>query len=283
MFNKPLQQVVGVAAGAVATLRIPAEEFTLVGVKLALSGTTFDKTHISRVRVKVGPRVIQDLTYDQLNKLNKYKNGADNLKYLLLDFTERDQALFPMKSVGGLDLMSLATTVGEVFIEIYIAGTAVAPVIGAVGYFEQMQDNPWVVKYLPYSFTQAASGRFTLPLQFRGALLKRLHLHYTGSDWTAAANGNVERLECKKNGIVFFDQTCLDNRFDQTQHQKVPQANTFVADFIIDGNPDAVIKTIRKSESGLIYDSFEFNAYLKDAGGATVNVIAEVLDTATNL
>ena len=40
MFNKPLQQVVGVAAGAVATLRIPAEEFTLVGIKLALPATT---------------------------------------------------------------------------------------------------------------------------------------------------------------------------------------------------------------------------------------------------
>ena len=86
MYNKPLQQPVGVAAGSIATIRIPAEEFTLVGVKLALSGTTFDKTKIDRVRVKVGPRVIWDLTYAQLNAINNYKNGADNLKYLLLDF-----------------------------------------------------------------------------------------------------------------------------------------------------------------------------------------------------
>lgn len=282
MFNKPLQQVVGVAPGAVATLRIPAEEFTLTKVKLALSGTTFDKTKIDRVRVKVGPRVVWDLTYDQLNKVNNYKNGADSLKYLLLDFTERDQALSPIKLVGGLDLMYLLG-VGEVFIEIYISSSAVAPVIQATGYFEQVQDNPWIVKYLPFSFTQSASGRFTLPLQFKGALLKRLFLHYTGPNWTSSANGNLSRLECKKNGVVFFDQLCLDNRFDQSQHKKVPQANTFVADFILDDNPDSAIKTIRQSDKGLIYDSFEFNAYLSDASGATVNIIAEVLDTASNL
>jgi hypothetical protein len=284
MFNKPLQQVVGVAPGAVATLRIPAEEFTLVGIKLALSGTTFDKTKIDRIRVKVGPRVIWDLTYDQLNKVNNYLNRADSNRTLHINFSERDQSLFPLKQVGGLDLMSLLA-VGEVFVEIYINAAAVAPRIDAMGYFEQVQDNPWITKMLPFSFTQAAAGKFTLPLQFRGALLKRLYLHYNGTAWGAAANGNLNRLECKKNGIVFFDQTCLDNRFDQTDNKKVPQANTFIADFMVDNNPEAAIKTIRTAGDGktLIYDSFEFNAYLGDAGGATVNVIAEVLDTATNL
>lgn len=284
MFNKPLQQVVGVAPGAIATLRIPAEEFTLVGIKAALSGTTFDKTKITRVRVKVGPRVIWDLTYDQLNKYNNYRNGVDNTKYLYINFSERDQALFPIKQVGGLDLMQLLS-VGEVFVEFYIDATAVAPVINCTGYFEQIQDNAWVTKMLPFSFTQAAAGKFTLPVQFRGALLKRLHLHYNGTNWGAAANGNLSRLECKKNGIVFFDQTCLDNRQDQVEYKKVPQANCFVADFIVDNNPESAIKTIRQAAGSntLIYDSFEFNAYLTDAGGATVNVIAEVLDTATNL
>lgn len=282
MFNKPLQQAQGVAPGQIATIRIAPEEFTLVGIKLALSGTTFDKTKIDRIRVKVGARVIWDLTYAQIQAINNYKNGADNLKYLLLDFTERTQAIFPVKEIGGLDLMTLVA-IGEVFIELYINAGAVAPVIAGVGYYEQRQKNPIVQKYVPFSVAQTVSGRVTLPINLRGALLKRLWIFYSGTAWTATTNGNMSRLECKKNGVVFFDQTDLDNRFDQTQFKKVPQAGLYVADFLIDDNHDAHITTMRNTESGQVFDAFEFNGYLGDAGGAAMTVIAEVLDTVTNL
>lgn len=282
MFNKPLQQAQGVAAGQIATIRVAPEELTLVGVKLALSGTTFDKTKIDRVRIKVGARVIWDLTYAQINAINNYKNSADSLKYLMIDFTERTQAIFPVKEIGGIDLMS-AVAIGEVYIELYIAATAVGPVVNAIGYFEQRQKNPIVQKYVPFSVTQTASGRVTLPINLRGALLKRLWVFYSGTAWTASANGNMNRMECKKNGVVFFDQTDLDNRFDQSQFKKVPQAGVFVADFLIDDNHDAHITTVRNTESGQVFDAFEFNGFLTDAGGASMTVIAEVLDTVTNL
>ncbi len=282
MFNKPLQQPVGVAAGSIATIRIPAEEFTLVGIKLALGGTTFDKTKIDRVRVKVGPRVIWDLTYAQLNAVNNYKNGADSSKYLMLDWTERTQAIFPVKEVGGLDLMTLLP-IGEVFVEIYINATAVAPTISGVGYFEQRQGNPWVLKYLAFPFAQASAGKFTLPISLRGALLKRVWLFYTGTNYTATTNGNASRVEVKKNGLVMFDQSDLDNRFDQAQFKKVPQANVFVVDFIVDDNHDAHVATIRNTQSGQVYDSFEFNTFLTDVGGGTINAVVEVLDVPTNL
>lgn len=282
MFNKKLNQVQNVIAGQMASLRISPEDFTLVKIKLALSGTTFDKTKIDRVVVKIGAKTIWDVTGAQLNKYNNYKNQADNAKYLTLDFTERDQSIFPVKQVGGLDLMSLLP-VGEVYVHIYINATAVAPKIDAVGYFERTQDNPFVTKMLPYSFTQSASGRFTLPLQFRGALLKRVWLFYNGPDWTGSTNGNIESVEVKKNSLVIHDQTCLDVRFDQAEYKKVPQSGLYVVDFIIDNNHDAHVQTIRNTKDGQIFDSFEFNAMLKDAGGATVSAIVEVLDTPTNL
>lgn len=282
MFNKPLQQATGVAPGQIATIRIAPEEFTLTQIKLRLTGTTFNKSHIDRIRLKVGPRVIWDVTGDQLNKMNNYKNSADSTRYLRLDFTERDQALFPVKELGGLDLMTLIP-IGEVFLEIYIAATAVAPAIQAQGYFEQRQRNPVVLKMVPFQFVQSASGRFTLPLNMRGALLKRVWLFYNGTNWTASANGNVERVEVKKNGIVIHDQECLDNRFDQTEFKKVPQAGTYVVDFIVDNNTDAHVTTVRNTQSGMVYDSFEFNAFIKDAGGAVITAMAEVIDTPTNL
>lgn len=283
MFNKPLLQVVGVAAGAVATLRIAAEQSTLVGIKLALGGTTFDTSKINRIRLKIGPRVIWDLTGAQLLAINAYKNGNSNSKYLWIDFTERDQAIFPVKELGGIDLMAVLP-IGEVYLEIFIDSSAVAPTITAQGYFEQSQGNAAIVKYVPFSFTQSAAGKFTLPLSLRGALMKRLWVFYTGTDWTSTANANLSRMECKKNGIVFYDQYDLDARFDQAQFKKVPQSRLFVADFIVDNNHDANVATMRKTPQGqLVYDAFEFNAYLTDAGGTTANVIAEVLDSVTNL
>lgn len=282
MINKPLQQAIGVAPGSVATIRIPPEALTLVGAKLIFGGTTFTKAHIDRVRVKVGARVIWDMTGAQINAVNNYKNGADSARTMLLDFIERTQAIFPVKEIGGLDLMALAA-VGEVFLEIYIAAGAVAPTLQATGYFEQQQGNPMVLKFVPFTFTTNASGRFTLPLNLRGALLKRLWIFYSGTGWTGAANGNVSRMEVKKNGVVMFDQYDLDNRFDQVQYKKVPQAGLYVVDFIVDDNHDAQVTTIRNANGVQVYDTFEFNAFITDAAGAQVTAIAEVIDTPTNL
>lgn len=283
MFNKQLQNAVNVAAGTTATITIPTENLTLTGIKLCLSGTTFDKTKIDGVKIKVGSRTLWDLTYAQINAINNYKNEADSLKYLFLNFTERDQSIFPVKEIGGLDLMALAST-GVVTLEIKINGTAVAPAIKAIGYFQAGQGNPAVLKYVPFTAAYNVGGKFTLPVTLKGALLKRLYVFFSGTAWGATTNGNIAQVECKKNGLVFFDQSDLDNRFDQTQFKKVPQAGLYVCDFIVDNNHDAHITTMRRVENGAaIYDSFEFNVTVGDAGGASITAIAEVLDAASNL
>ena len=283
MFNKPLLQMVGVAPSSTASLRIAAEASTLVGIKLNFGGTTMDSTHVSRIRLKIGPRVIWDLTGAQIAAINAYKNGNSNPKYLWIDFTERDQALFPIKEIGGIDLMAVLS-IGEVYLETFIDAGAVAPTITAQGYFEQSQGNAAIVKYVPFTFSTNAAGKFTLPLSLRGSMLKRIWCGYTGTNWTGTTNGNLSRLECKKNGLVFFDQMDLDARFDQAQFKKVPQSNFFVGDFIVDNNHNANVATMRNTpQNQLVYDSFEFNAYMTDAAGGQVNVIAEVLDSVTNL
>ncbi|BEV15571.1 major capsid protein P2 [Herbaspirillum sp. DW155] len=283
MINFPLQQPVNVAAGAVATLRIPAGGTqTLVGIMLALSGTTFTKAHIAAIKVKIGPRLMWDLTIAQLNAINNYKGNADQAGFLYLDFTERDQAIFPVKEVGGIDLTA-ALPVGDVIVEITILGTAVAPKIDATGFFEPSQNNPLVLKLLNFPASSAVGGKVTLPLSFRGALLKRLHHQYAGTNFTASANGNINRVEVKKNGQVIWDQTCLANRFLQVQQKKAPQAQFYITDFILDNNHDAHVTTVSNVANGTaqVYDTFEVNAYLTAAD--SVNTVVEVLDAITNL
>lgn len=283
MINKPLPQPLNIVAGQTAILTVPSENLTLIGLKLALTGTTFDKTKIDSLKVKVGSRVLWDLTYSQVQAINNYKNAADSLRYLYLDFVERDQAIFPLKEVGGLDLMALLKT-GVVTVEIKIAATAVAPKIDVQGYYEQSQGNPIVLKYVPFTAAFNTAGRFTLPVQLKGAVLKRLYVFYNGTGWTASANGNVSRMECKKNSMVFHDESCLDNRFTQSHNKRVPQQGLYVVDVIVDNNHDAQITSARMLNGGAyVYDSFEFNAYISDPTGAAMTIIAEVLDAAENL
>lgn len=283
MINKPLPQPLNIGPGQTAILTVPTENLTLIGLKLTLAGTTFDKTKIDSLKLKVGSRVLWDLTYAQIQAINNYKGDADSLRYLYLNFVERDQAVFPVKEVGGLDLYALLKT-GVVTVEMKINAGAVAPKIDVTGYYEQSQGNPIVLKYVPFTAAYNSSGKFSLPLQLKGAVLKRLYVFFTGTAWTANANGNVSRMECKKNSMVFFDEFDTDNRFMQAMHKKAPQAGMYVCDFIIDNNHDAQITTARVVNGGAyVYDAFEFNAFLLDGAGSSMTIIAEVLDAAENL
>lgn len=281
--SKPLAAPLNIAPGQTAILTVPTENLTLIGLKFILTGTTFDKTKIDSVRVKLGTRVLWDLTYAQINSINNYKNAADNTKYLYLDFVERDQAIFPVKEVGGLDLYALLST-GVVTVELKVNGAAVAPKIAVTGYYEQSQGNPVVLKYVSTTAATNASGKFTLPLQFKGAVIKRLYLFFSGTAWAAATDGNVTRVEVKKNSVVCFDEMDTDNRFTQVHNKKVPQAGMYVVDFIVDNNHDAQITSARRLDNGAyVYDAFEINTFLLDAAGAAFTIIAEVLDAPENL
>jgi hypothetical protein len=283
MISKPLAAPLNIAPGQTAILTVPTENLTLTGLKFALTGTTFDKTKIDSVKVKLGTRVLWDMTYAQLNAINNYKNAADNTKYLYLDFVERDQAVFPVKEIGGLDLYALLGT-GVVTVELKINPAAVAPKIAVTGYYEQAQGNPVVLKYVSATAATNAAGKFTLPCQPKGAIIKRMYLFFTGTAWTATTDGNVTRVECKKNSMVFFDEYDTDNRFTQVHNKKVPQAGLYVVDFIVDNNHDAQITSARKLDNNAyVYDAFEINTYLLDAAGAAFTVIMEVLDAPENL
>jgi hypothetical protein len=77
-----------------------------------------------------------------------------------------------------------------------------------------------------------------------GALVQRLYVFYTGTDWTASADGNVKQIRVKKNAVPVFDEVnCLDNRFIQQEYRKTPQSRCFVVDFVVDNNASGALVT----------------------------------------
>jgi hypothetical protein len=282
MFNKPLLAAQNVAANATAIIRVPPEPLTLIGVIFELGGT-FTTANISNVKVKVGPKTFIDLTGAQMLAINAYKGEAiaSNAR-LMLDLAEQDQGDFPAKEIGGYDLMALIPF-GEVTIEVSI-GAATAPTLTAIGIFTPSQRNPLVKKLLPFSFPATVAGRNTLPLNLRGALIQRLYIAYAGTDWTASANGNVNRVEVKRNGLVINDLGCLTVRSFQTRMRpaRSPQARYYVYDPGLDDNRAGYITTVDEPKAGvLIPANLEINAYTTAAD--TCTVIAEVLDNPGNL
>jgi hypothetical protein len=288
MFQKPLNPFQNTAAGQIATLRVNPEKLTLNGILLKLTNTIgspvtpFVKSHITNVRLMAGNRTVIDLTGAELDAINSYKNEAASTTYLHLDFTERDQPLFPRKEIGGYDLMTIFQRMGELVLQVTLAATPTNPKLDADGFFTPSQGNPLILKYVKTAVPAPAAGKLTLPVQYRGALIKRLHMRYTGTDWTASANGNLNRVEVKRNGLVVFDQFDLDARFNQARYRRVPQSRVFTVDPGIDYNDAGYLTTVDRVADGTVTPAgYEINAYLTAVD--TITVIAELLDLPENI
>lgn len=271
MINQPLPAFSNVVANGVATLRVPSYDLTLLRVQLKLGGT-FTKAHIADIKVKVGSRVVYNVSGSELDLINKYRGIFDNASFLTVDFTERDQPDVNARELGGYSLPYLRQ-LGDLNIEVTIAG-ATNPTLEAVGFFNVPQGNPMLLKMVKFQNPQAPAGRFPINLQLSGALVKRMFVLYSGADWGAAVDGNVNRVEVKKNGLVVWDMTCRQARFFEQEYRRVPQSRCYAVDWIADNNFSAHLKTDDAR-------SLEVNTYLSVADAPVV--IAEVLDVPTNL
>ena len=275
------------ANGLKATTQVQAWAMTLGRVVLCFPqavANAWTKATISEIVVKVGSRVVfGPVTGTELDKINKYRGIYDDTGHLTIDLTERDGLSVFAKEIGGIDLPALGTD--NVFIEVTnnYAG-ANAHNLYALGMFTALQfdpskpkdlDSQLIHKLLSYQIPTSGGTRVTWMPDFKGAKVKRIHFSYAGADWTATANGNVQQVQLKKNGIeIVGDLSCLDNRFIQNEHRKVPQSKFYTMDFVVDNVHSAALESIDAR-------SLEFNFTL--GANDTIKALVECLDTPGNL
>lgn len=270
-----------VVAGGVAVLRVPRYKMTLTRLVLGLGGTTFTRSHIADIKVKLGVRTVYQVAAsagkqggDILDIINSYKGIQNNSKFLTLDFTERDAPDIIGKEIAGYDMAVLPD---EITVEVTILGTAVAPTLEATAFLTPSQGDKAggyinKVLYVP-SASGGASGKWPVLINPMGALVKRVFFCYAGADWGASANGNLNRLEVKKSGLVVWDMSCLDARFVQSEYRKVPQSKVYVYDPIVDNNQSAALVTVDAT-------ALEFNTYL--TASDTLAAYVELIDKPYN-
>ncbi|MBY4945085.1 hypothetical protein K6V92_00405 [Cupriavidus respiraculi] len=268
-----LPPFLNVVNSGIATLQIPKYANTLTRIVLALAGTAFTKAMITDIKVKIGARTVYNVTGARLDAINKYKGIYDDANFLTIDFTERDAPSIDGKEVGGFDLTAWPDNLN---LEVTIAG-ATAPQLQGYMFLTPPQGQgagELIHKLLYFPASTSVAGKFPINFAAKGALIKRVHMFYAGADWTATADGNLNRVEVKKNGLIVWDATSRVQRFIEQEQRKVPQPKHYCVDFVFDNNQSGALKTADAA-------ALEFNAYLTAPDG--IDVYVEVIDLPFNL
>ncbi len=272
-----------VANGQRASTMVQRWQMTLGRIILVFSGTnSLTKTTITEVVVKIGARVIfGPVSAAELDKVNKHRGIYDQSDRLTIDFTERDALSVVAKEIGGIDMPALGDQ--DIFVEVMNNAASGTPALYALGQFTALQFDPTkptrdgqlIRKVLGFQLPNSGATALTWMPDFKGALVQRIHFTYTGTDWSGSTNGNLQRVEAKKNGTVIHSRIqCADNRFYLQEMRKVPQSKVYCLDWVADNVHSAALDT-RDARA------LEFNLTLGVTD--TVRAIVECLDLPSNL
>lgn len=259
--NLPFTNVV---ASGVASVSLPVG-MSYNRIFLQLGGTTFTKSMITDIKVRLNGKVIFQNTGARLDAQNAYRGRGSSANFLILDFIEPAAKLMSEQFVGNINT---ASGVSSLTLEVTISG-ATAPTLESWSELGPPAPLGVIAKQIPFTTSFGGSGKYPFKLidiANRGAIIKRVHF---------AHGGQVQALEVKKNGIVIHDNvTAAVNTFYQLDNRKNAQSNMYTYDPCLDDNYVNAIKTQDAT-------SIEFN--LQMGGADTVTAVIEVLDLLGNM
>lgn len=271
-----------VANGVRSTTVVQRWALTLGRVVLTFAGVnSITKATISEIVVKIGARVVfGPISGTELDKLNMYRGIYDQADHLSIDLTDFNMPNVMEREVGGIDIPALGDE--DVYIEVVNSAASGTPSISALGGFTSLQFDParpdpngqLIKKTLAITIPTSGGTSVTWLPDFRGAQIQRIHFAYAGTDWGLSTNGNIQRVECRKNGTTVHDRVqCMDNRFILREHKKVPQSRFYSLDFTHDNNMRGMLDT-RDAKA------LEFNFTL--GANDTIKALVEMLDAPRN-
>lgn len=212
------------------------------GIVLKLGGTSFTKAMIDQIKIRLGGKVIADITGSHLDAICSFLGFTANAAYLMIPFSEFNARTIFGENIGAID------TRGNVYngfsMEVKI-GAATAPTLEAWAYTTDkkiVQDAahlPLIRTFLPSTHTKAAAGNFSLPIPMGSQTagnLKRLHyfhsnitelnVKFNGGD--LVDNGEIGVLQFEQNLLTRTTQAghlCLDMLVRDNQSESLPLRN----------------------------------------------------------
>lgn len=283
----------GLALGSRATLQVPKEvNRSLLGLQLQLGGG-LTKALTAEIVVRIGSRVVWGpISGVQLDAINAFRRANVNASFLTIDFREKDGLSFVAQDIGGIDIDQIGDE--NLFVEVLnTQGAGGPPTISCEAFWGPKQYMPgegknakkgdpsgtdreeqFMAKLLRTVVPSGGGTRLNWQPDFRGALVKRLHFFYTGTDWTGVANGNLYQVEVRRSGRFIHDRIqCLSNRYALQNYDKVPQSKVYTVDFMADNQLNKALD-MRGATMDVTLDL---------TAADTVTCFAEVLDHPRNL
>lgn len=261
-----------VVASGVATNNITPGR-TLENLKLKLGGTSLTKAMLTAIKIKANGKVVFDASGTQVDRINAYKGQAADAAYLDILFTERAGLNEFDRAVGAFDT---SLGIANITTEVTIAGATAPTLTPILSESAQQKDKtganaPYanvMAKLLQYPYSMASGGKLPLVVPFgpqNGAIIKRLHVFH---------GGNMTGATVKQDGLVIHESLRLENEYEQKRWGRVPQANVYTLDFMVDGN---ISKCLDTRDAKSLEWLFDFSA--ADTG----TVLVEYLDVLGNL
>lgn len=255
---------VNVVANGMATLDLPLGN-SYNRIILQLGGTTFTKSMITLIKVKMNGKTVFENTGARLDAINKAKGIFDAANFLTIDFTEPRAKTRLAQFLGNYNT---ARGVTSLTVEVTIAG-ATAPTLTSFSEVSEPAELGALAKQIVFSQNFGAAGKYPMKLidvANRGALIKRVHFFH---------GGNMSSLEVKKNrNIIFDDVPAAVNDFNMREYGWVPQTNLYTYNPVVDNNHESAIVTADMT-------SLDFNVTLSAAD--TVVAVVEVIDILSNM
>lgn len=260
-----------VATGAATNNVTPGR--TLENFKLKLGGTTLTKAMLTKIKLKANSKVFLEGTGTQLDKINSYRGETVNAAYLDIAFADYSMQDEFSRMVGAFDT---SQGINSITSEVTIAG-ATAPVLTPILIESAAQKSrsgeaapfaPVMAKILTYPFSISTGGRLPFVTPFgkdNGAIIKRVHVFHSG---------NMTGATVKQDGLVIHETLKAENEQEQVRFGRVPQANMYTIDFVVDG---AIKKALDTRDAKSLEWLFEFSA--ADNG----EILIEYLDVLGNL
>lgn len=202
-------------------------------------GGAFTKAMLTEIRMRANSRLIVDTTGPELDKLLAYRGQAADVAFLDVPFADATGLTEFDRMRGALDTSKgIAKLTSELKI-----GAATSPTLKGILYESAPQagqggDLPFrgeIAHLTRYPFEKTTGG--VLPVSIaagNGIIVKRMHFFHTG---------HIIGMEIKQDGVTIHESTKAENEYEQKKWGRVPQANVYTVDFMLDGNTRKALDT----------------------------------------
>ncbi len=215
-------------------------------ILLELGGTTYDRSHITNLRVRLGGKdVVNGITAAQMQSLNDYDVLGSETAYVAIWFGDPTARTIRGQHLGDLDL-----SVYRQPLEIEVTNSgATAPTLQAYA----LHSVPKLQMGIGYNDADAAQHRALIRTVIQPAAavtMKSYELSLGGSPGARLRrasffHSNLTQVRYKKGGFTKYDEISIAlNSYIQENYARVAQSGLYVLDRVVDGNQGEAETTV---------------------------------------